>query len=122
MESGFSVAIVKQLIYTVYTVVFKVATGTAELGDLRSIRNAIFLYSNILSILKASPTRTDAISDLLVGDFEELSELRNELDQAVGELTSKHSVMEGYSDTADDIRERIAQNEKEVAQLREEYR
>ena len=55
-------------------------------------------------------------------DFEELRELQIELDQAVGELTSKHSVMEGYSDTADVIRDRIAQNEQEVANLRQEYR
>jgi chromosome segregation ATPase len=92
------------------------------LGDLRSIRNSIFLYSNVLSILKSSPEEIDAISGLLVNDFEELGELQNELDQAVGELTSKNSVMEGYSDTADDIRDRIAQNEREVAQLREHYR
>lgn len=63
-----------------------------------------------------------AIANLLVEDFDELHELQCELDQAVGELTSKHSVMEGYSDTADHIRDSIAQNEQEVVNLREEYR
>ena len=64
----------------------------------------------------------EAVSSLLINDFESLEKLRDELDRSVGELTSEYSMMEGYSNNADDVQKRIDENGEKVQQLRESYR
>lgn len=55
-------------------------------------------------------------------DFSQLDNLYTELDTAVGQLVSEYSVMEGYSNTADDIKERLEENTRQVEELRDVYR
>ena len=55
-------------------------------------------------------------------DFSQLDNLYTELDTAVGQLVSEYSVMEGYSNTADDIKERLEGNTRQVEELRDVYR
>lgn len=55
-------------------------------------------------------------------DFSQLDHLYTELDTAVGQLISDYSVMEGYSNTADEVKEKLDQNSREVEELRDLYR
>lgn len=55
-------------------------------------------------------------------DFSQLDNLYTELDTAVGQLISDYSVMEGYSNTADEVKEKLGQNSREVEELRDLYR
>ena len=55
-------------------------------------------------------------------DFSQLDGLHTELNTAVGELISEYSVMEGYSNTADEIKEKLDHNAREVEELRDQYR
>ena len=55
-------------------------------------------------------------------DFSQLDNLYTELDTAVGQLISDYSVMEGYSNTADEVKEKLGQNSREVEELRDIYR
>ena len=100
------------------------ATGIAGLSDLRAIWNSLRLYRTIMSLLESSHHSgpRDAIEELLIKDLHSLDHLMEELDHAVGQLTSEYSVMEGYSNTADGIREQIQYNGNKVAELRALYR
>ena len=55
-------------------------------------------------------------------DFESLQGLHDELDRSVGELTSEYSMMEGYSDNADDVQRKIVENGQKVQELKEIYK
>ena len=55
-------------------------------------------------------------------DFSLLNGLYEELNTAVGKVISDHSVMEGYSNTADEIKEKLDKNIKEVDELKDVYR
>ena len=107
-----------------YIIIFKVATGVANLSDLRSIHGAIVLYKNILSLLYDTyfNSNLQAIGHLLMEEFNQLDGLFTELDTAVGQLISEYSVMEGYSNTADEIKERLDDNATQVDELRDLYR
>ena len=100
------------------------ATGVANLSDLRSIHGAIVLYKNILSLLYDTyfNSNLQAIDHLLMEEFNQLDGLFTELDTAVGQLISEYSVMEGYSNTADEIKERLDDNATQVDELRDLYR
>jgi len=102
----------------------RVATGVANLSDLRSIHGAIVLYKNILSLLYDTyfNSNLQAIDHLLMEEFNQLDGLFTELDTAVGQLISEYSVMEGYSNTADEIKERLDDNATQVDELRDLYR
>ena len=103
---------------------FKVATGIANLSDLRSIHGALVTYKNILLRLYDSQfgSNLHVIDHLLMEDFSQLDNLYTELDTAVGQLISDYSVMEGYSNTADEVKEKLGQNSREVEVLRDLYR
>ena len=102
----------------------KVATGIANLSDLRSIHGALVTYKNILLRLYDSHFGSNlrVIDHLLMEDFSQLDNLYTELDTAVGQLISDYSVMEGYSNTADEVKEKLGQNSREVEELRDLYR
>ena len=102
----------------------KVATGIANLSDLRSIHGALVTYKNILLRLYDSHFHSNlhVIDHLLMEDFSQLDNLYTELDTAVGQLISDYSVMEGYSNTADEVKEKLGQNSREVEELRDLYR
>ena len=102
----------------------KVATGSANLSDLRSIHSAIVLYKNVISLLYDTYFSGDlqVIEGLLMKDFNLLDDLYKELSTAVGELMSDYSVMEGYSDAADELKEKLDNNTREVDKLRDFYR
>lgn len=82
------------------------------------------LYKNILSLLYDTyfDSKLQAIDHLLMEEFSQLDGLFTELDTAVGQLISEYSVMEGYSNTADEIKERLDDNGREVERLRDLYR
>lgn len=82
------------------------------------------LYKNILSLLYDTyfDSKLQAIDHLLMEEFSQLDGLFTELDTAVGQLISEYSVMEGYSNTADEIKERLEDNTREVERLRDLYR
>ena len=103
---------------------FKVATGCANLSDLRSIHGSISLYNTLLSLIRDAYVTGSftAIDNLLMEDFDSVNILYNELDSAVGHLISDTSVMDGYSDTADEIKEKLEENGKEVEELKRLYR
>ena len=107
-----------------HTILFKVATGIANLSDLRSIHTALVTYKNILLLLYNNlfDSNLNVIEDLLMRDFSQLDGLFTELDNAVGQLISDYSVMEGYSNTADEVKEKLDQNAREVEELRNLYR
>ena len=102
----------------------KVATGAANLSDLHTIHSAIALYKNILSLLHDTyfNVNLQTIDELLMEDFSLLTGLYEELNTAVGKVISDHSVMEGYSNTADEIKEKLDKNIKEVDELKDVYR
>ena len=104
--------------------VLKVATGSANLSDLRAIRSAIVLYKNAISLLYDAYFSGDlqVIDGLLMKDFSLLHGLYNELNTAVGELMSEYSVMQGYSNKADDLMEKLDDNAREVDKLKDHYR
>ena len=104
--------------------VLKVATGSANLSDLRSIHSAIVLYKNAISLLYDTYFNGDlhVIEGLLMKDFSLLEGLCKELSTAVGELMSDYSVMEGYSNIADELKEKLDDNTREVDKLRDLYR
>lgn len=104
--------------------IIQVATGIANLSDLRAIHGALVIYKKILSHLHDShfDVNLQPIDNLLMEDFSLLDGLYNELDTAVGQIISEHSVMEGYSNTADEIKERLNENTRQVEQLRDIYR
>ena len=66
--------------------------------------------------------KVKAVSNLLMKDFESLQGLHDELDRSVGELTSEYSMMEGYSDNADDVQRKIVENGQKVQELKEIYK
>ena len=105
-------------------VVFKIATGVANLSDLRAIHGALVIYKNILSLLHDSffDSNLETIDHLLMEEFSQLDSLYAELDTAVGQLVSEYSVMEGYSNTADEIKDRLDENATQVEELRDVYR
>lgn len=111
---------------SIYLFNSQIATGLAGLSDLRSIRNSLILYQKVLDLLSISFStkcrNVEAVNSLLINDFERLEELRNELDRSVGELTSEYSMMEGYSDNADDVQKRIFANAEKVQELKETYK
>ncbi len=100
------------------------ATGSANLSDLRSIHSAIVLYRNAISLLYDTYFSGDlhVIEGLLMKDFSLLDGLFKELSTAVGELMSDYSVMEGYSNIADELKEKLDDNTREVDKLRDLYR
>ena len=104
----------------------QIATGLAGLSDLRSIRNSLILYQKVLDLLSprfsTKCRNVEAVSSLLINGFDGLEELRGELDRSVGELTSEYSMMEGYSDNADEIQKRIVANAEMVQELRDTYK
>lgn len=102
----------------------RVATGVANLSDLRAIYVALVIYKNIISLLQDNlfNSNLQTIDHLLMEDFSQLDNLYTELDTAVGQLVSEYSVMEGYSNTADDIKERLEGNTRQVEELRDVYR
>lgn len=104
--------------------VLKVATGSANLSDLRAIHSAIVLYKNAISLLYNAYLSGDlqVIDGLLMKDFSLLDGLYNELNTAVGELMSEYSVMEGYSNKADELMEKLNDNAREVEKLKDHYR
>lgn len=55
-------------------------------------------------------------------DFSLLDDLYGELDTAVGKVESDHTVMKGYSNKADEIKEKLCKNMKQVDKLRDVYR
>lgn len=55
-------------------------------------------------------------------DFSLLDDLYRELDTAVGKVESDHTVMIGYSIMADEIKEKLCKNMKQVDKLRDVYR
>lgn len=55
-------------------------------------------------------------------DFSLLDDLYRELDTAVGKVESDHTVMKGYSNKADKIKEKLCKNMKQVDKLRDVYR
>lgn len=55
-------------------------------------------------------------------DFSLLDDLYRELDTAVGKVESDHTVMKGYSNKADEIKEKLCKNMKQVEKLRDVYR
>ena len=104
--------------------VLKVATGSANLSDLRAIHSAIVLFKNAISLLYDAYFSGDlqVIDGLLMKDFSLLDGLYNELNSAVGELMSEYSVMQGYSNKADELMEKLGDNGREVDKLKEHYR
>ena len=104
--------------------IFQVATGIANLSDLRAIHGALVIYKKILSHLYDThfDVNLQSIDHLLMADFSLLDGLYNELNTAVGQIISEHSVMEGYSNTADEIKERLNNNTRQVEELRDLYR
>ena len=112
------------MISTVFATFFKVATGVANLSDLRSIHGAMVIYKNILSLLHDTYFHSNlhTIDHLLMEEFGELDSLYTELDIAVGQLISDSSVMQGYSNTADDIKDKLEENARQVDGLRDRYR
>ncbi|KAJ7372928.1 MutS protein 1 [Desmophyllum pertusum] len=102
----------------------RVATRAASLSDLRSIHSAIVLYKNIISLLYDTYFNGDlhTIDELLMKDFSLLDGLYKELDTAVGQLVSDYSVMEGYSNTVDEISDKLNNNTREVDELKHLYR
>jgi len=102
----------------------KVATGSANLSDLRAIHGAIALYKNVVSLLYDVYFSGDlqVIDGLLMKDFSLLDGLYNELNTAVGELMSECSVMQGYSNQADELMGKLDDNAREVDKLRDHYR
>ena len=104
--------------------ILKVATRAASLSDLRSIHSAIVLYKNIISLLYDTYFNGDlhTIDELLMKDFSLLDGLYKELDTAVGQLVSDYSVMEGYSNTVDEISDKLNNNTREVNELKDLYR
>ena len=55
-------------------------------------------------------------------DFSLLDDLYKELDTAVGKVESEHTVMKGYSNKADKIKENLYENAKQVHELKDVYR
>lgn len=104
--------------------VLKVATGSANLSDLRAIHSAIVLYKNAISLLYDAYFSGDlqVIDGLLMKDLSLLDGLYNELNTAVGELMSEYSVMQGYSNKADELTEKLDNNAREVDKLKDHYR
>lgn len=104
--------------------IFQVATGIANLSDLRAIHGALVIYKKVLSHLYDThfDVNLQPIDHLLMADFSLLDGLYNELNTAVGQIISEHSVMEGYSNTADEIKERLNNNTRQVEELRDLYR
>ena len=102
----------------------KVAIGSANLSDLRAIRSAIVLYKNAISLLYDAHFSGDlqVIDGMLMKDFSSLDGLYNELNTAVGELISEYSVMQGYSNKADELTEKLDNNAREVDKLKDHYR
>ena len=102
----------------------KVATGSANLSDLRAIHSAIALYKNVVFLLYNAYFSGDlqVIDVLLMKDFSLLDGLYNELNTAVGELMSEYSVMQGYSNKADKLMEKLDDNIREVDKLKDHYR
>lgn len=102
----------------------KVATGSANLSDLRAIHSAIVLFKNVISLLYDDYFSGDlhVIDGLLMKDFSLLDGLYNELNTAVGELMSECSVMQGYSNKADELMEKLDHNAREVDKLKDHYR
>ncbi|XP_048588429.1 DNA mismatch repair protein MutS isoform X2 [Nematostella vectensis] len=103
----------------------KVATSMAGLADLRLIRDSIIIYSNIRDLLRSSIAHESisVIGLLRALDYEAMEGLRTKLEQAVGHVESvEASVLEGYSDEADEIRAKIGENEQQVKDLMESYR
>ena len=84
----------------------------------------MILYRKILHLLSTSYSHgpRDAVDVLLMDDLGSLDDIMEELDNAVGQLTSEYSVMEGYSHTADEIRAKIEENGKKVTELKALYR
>lgn len=105
-------------------VALKVATGSANLSDLRAIHGAIALYKNVVSLVYDAYFSGDlqVIDGLLMKDFSLLDGLYNELNTAVGELMSECSVMQGYSNQADELMGKLDDNAREVDKLRDHYR
>lgn len=104
--------------------VLKVATGSANLSDLRAIHSAIVLYKNTISLLYDAYFSGDlqVLDGLLMKDFSLLDGLYKELNTAVGELMSEYSVMQGYSNKADELTEKLDDNTREVDKLKDHYR
>lgn len=102
----------------------RVATGVANLSDLRAIHGAIVIYKNIVSLVHNSyfDANLRVIDHLFMADFDQLDGLYNELDTAVGQIVSENSMMEGYSNTADEIKDKLDENTREVEELRDLYR
>ena len=105
-------------------VILKVATGVANLSDLRAIHGAIVIYKNIVSLVHNSyfDANLRVIDHLFMANFDQLDGLYNELDTAVGQIVSENSMMEGYSNTADEIKDKLDENTREVEELRDLYR
>lgn len=120
----FFLKLAKLVYHSVTFSVLKVATGSANLSDLRSIHSAIVLYRNAISLLYDTYFSGDlqVIEGLLMKDFSLLDGLYRELSTAVGELMSDYSVMEGYSNIADELKEKLDDNTREVDKLRNLYR
>ena len=82
------------------------------------------IYKKILSLLHDTYFNSNlhTIDHLLMEEFGELESLYTELDIAVGQLISDSSVMHGYSNTADDIKDKLEENGRQVDGLRDLYR